>query len=109
MENDAVLAVFSASMVFFLVLADQPRVVVDKIEGVSDIVVNVTDDVSQKHEEFQNAEFDVVANALETIRHCCDNSVAKGFFSLHTLLDDDGEVVLVYFNCCELDADWLPV
>lgn len=103
-ENNAVFAVFSPCMIFFLVLSDQPRMIVKEIKRVSDIVVNVADDVRQEDKKLQNAELDIVSNALETVRHDGEKSVTGFFFSLQLL--SDGEI-LVYFNCCELDADWL--
>ena len=68
MEDYTIIAIFSAGMIFFLVLPHQPRMVINEIDRICHIVVNVTDDVSEEDKELENTIFDVVANPLKVLR-----------------------------------------
>ena len=69
MEDDTIFAVLTAGMVIPFVLANQPWMIIHKIKGVSHIVVNVTDDVSQENKQLEKAELDVVPSAMKTLHH----------------------------------------
>ena len=63
MKNYTIIAIFSAGMIFFLVLPHQPRMVINEIDRICHIVVNVTNDVSEEDKKLENTILDVIFNS----------------------------------------------
>ncbi len=53
MIDHAVFPLLLPSMVCLLVPADSPRVIVDHVDRVADVVVDVADDIDQHHEDLE--------------------------------------------------------
>ena len=55
--------------------------IVNEVKGISDIVINMTDNISEKNDDFQDDIFDKIASTLNMLDHIGEQ-VQYGGFSL---------------------------